>query len=283
MKVQKSFQNEKASLYLVATPIGNLNEMTPRAIEILNEVDVILCEDTRTSGILLNHFKIKTPLISYHMHNEKSRIEEIITRLKENENIALISDAGYPLISDPGQMLVNKVVEHGFNVIPVSGSSAFLNALVASGLLVQPFTFMGFLESKHMLLQKQIESVKNIPHTLVFYVSVHKLEKSIATLYNILGNRLITLAREITKIHEEFIRTDLKSLSTNSVMLKGEFVLVVEGKITQEETSLDVLLQKVEEEIKNGLSASRSISKVAKAHNYSKNELYNFYQAKIKS
>lgn len=280
MKIQKSFVDENPSLYLVATPIGNLNEMTPRAIEILKSVDCILCEDTRTSQKLLSHFEIKTPLLSYHMHNEKSRSEMILKRLDEGESLALISDAGYPLISDPGQVLVNEVVAHDYAVIPITGSSAFLNALVASGQVVQPFTFMGFMENKTSQLKQQIEDIENVPHTLIFYVSVHKIENSIQVLYDILGNRQVTLAREITKRHEEFIRTDLKSLCETELTLKGEFVLVLEGNTTKEVITIDSLLTKVTQEIEDGLSPSRAISKVSKDHHFSKNELYQAYQSR---
>lgn len=277
MKIQKSFQNDSSSLYLVATPIGNLNEFSQRSVDILNEVDFIFAEDTRTSKILLDKFSIKTHLQSYHMHNEKQSSEKILEYLKEGKNLALISDAGYPLISDPGQILVDLVVEHGFNVIPVSGSSAFLNALVASGLSAQPFTFYGFLENKDSQIRKQLEEVKDIKHTLIFYVSVHKLEKSLEILLEVLGNRKLTLAREITKLHEEFIRTDLKTLISEPLTLKGEFVLVIEGK-AEEELSLANLLDEIHQEIDDGLSPSRAVSKISKKYNYSKNELYNAYQ-----
>ena len=276
MRIQKSFQDEKAKLYLVATPIGNLQEMTPRAIEILKEVDLILAEDTRTSGVLLKHFGIKTPLSSYHLHNENQRIDFVLEKLNEGKNIALISDAGYPLISDPGQKLVQKVAQEDFAIIPVSGSSAFLNALVASGLVSQPFTFMGFLEKKEGPLKSQLQSVASLEHTLIFYLSVHQVEKTIDRLVEILGNRKVSLAREITKLHEEFIRTDLETLKKASLTLKGEFVLVIEGK-KKEESSLEDLILEVDELVMDGLKASRAIAQVAKAHKFSKNDLYQAY------
>lgn len=276
MRIQKSFQDEKAKLYLVATPIGNLQEMTPRAIEILKEVDLILAEDTRTSGVLLKHFGIKTPLSSYHLHNENQRIDFVLEKLNEGKNIALISDAGYPLISDPGQKLVQKVAQEDFAIIPVSGSSAFLNALVASGLVSQPFTFMGFLEKKEGPLKSQLQSVASLDHTLIFYLSVHQVEKTIDRLVEILGNRKVSLAREITKLHEEFIRTDLETLKKASLTLKGEFVLVIEGK-KKEESSLEDLILEVDELVMDGLKASRASAQVAKAHKFSKNDLYQAY------
>lgn len=283
MKIQKSFQNDVPSLYLVATPIGNLKEMTPRAIEVLKSVDLILAEDTRTSGHLLKHFEINTPTMSYHMHNEKQRLSLILDKLNQGQNIALISDAGYPLIADPGQTLVSEVTNHNYNVIPISGSSAFLNALVASGLVTQPFVFMGFLENKKSLIKEQLDKIIDCDMTSIFYVSVHKLKNSLEILYDTLGNRKIVLVRELTKMHEEFIRTDLKTINENDFTLKGEFVLVIEASFQKEIFSIETLLEKIEEEIQNGLSPSRSISKVAKDYNYSKNELYNHYQTKIKN
>ncbi|HZJ86998.1 MAG TPA: 16S rRNA (cytidine(1402)-2'-O)-methyltransferase [Erysipelothrix sp.] len=283
MKIQKSFQNDVPSLYLVATPIGNLKEMTPRAIEVLKSVDLILAEDTRTSGHLLKHFEINTPTMSYHMHNEKQRLSLILDKLNQGQNIALISDAGYPLIADPGQTLVSEVTNHNYNVIPISGSSAFLNALVASGLVTQPFVFMGFLENKKSLIKEQLDKIIDCDMTSIFYVSVHKLKNSLEILYDTLGNRKIVLVRELTKMHEEFIRTDLKTINENDFTLKGEFVLVIEASFEKEIFSIETLLEKIEEEIQNGLSPSRSISKVAKDYNYSKNELYNHYQTKIKN
>lgn len=281
MKTQKSFQNESASLYIVATPIGNLGEMTPRAIETLKTVDIIAAEDTRVTQKLLNHFDIKTKTMSYHLHNEQQSAENIIKHLKQNESVALVSDAGYPLISDPGQTLVNEVLKHDFNVIPISGSSAFLNALVASGLVTQPFTFMGFLESKDSAIINQAKSIQDIKHTLVFYLSVHKVERTMQHLYDVLGDRKITLAREITKLHEEFIRTSLKEIIDTPPTLKGEFVLVLEGKTQDDIVSIESLIELVEKEISNGNSPSRSISKIAKAYKFSKNELYNTYQDHI--
>ncbi len=280
MKIQKSFKEERPTLYIVATPIGNLSEMTPRAIETLNKVDIIAAEDTRTTGKLLDHFDIQTQTIAYHMHNEKKSTSGIIKLLDEGKSVALVSDAGYPLISDPGQTLVSEVIAKGYPVVPISGSSAFLNALVASGLVTQPFSFMGFLETKETLLKKQVRSIEAIEHTLIFYVSVHRVEKTLKTIHNILGNRQVCLAREITKLHEEFIRTDLESLLETEITLKGEFVLILEGNNKSEEISIEALLMEVEQEILEGMSPSRSITKIAKQYNISKNELYNEYLIK---
>lgn len=274
---QESFKNDLPTLYLVATPIGNLEEMTPRAISVLKEVDIVAAEDTRHAGILLSHFGIKTKMISHHAHNEKESAKGIIELFKTNDKIALVSDAGYPLISDPGQTLVKDVIAAGFNVVPVSGSSAFLNALVASGLVTQKFAFMGFLEAKENALKKQLEKDKDIPLTLIYYLSVHKLEKSLEIVYNVLGNRQIALARELTKLHEEFIRGSISEVIENLGTLKGEFVLVIDQNREKDEIDFSQLVEEIHVECESGVSVSRAITLVAKRHNVPKNALYAFY------
>lgn len=261
----------------MATPIGNLEEMTPRAISILRDVDIVAAEDTRHAGILMSHFGIKTKMISHHAHNEKESAKGILELFKSHHKIALISDAGYPLISDPGQTLVKDVIAQGYNVVPISGSSAFLNALVASGLVTQKFAFMGFLEAKETALRKQLEKDKAIPLTLVYYLSVHKLEKTLEIMYNILGNRQIVLARELTKLHEEFIRGSVSEVIENLGTLKGEFVLVVDQDREEKEVNFSDLVEEVRKECDAGISVSRAISVVAKRHNVPKNALYAFY------
>lgn len=276
--IQKSFKNNEPTLFVVATPIGNLQEMTPRAITILKEVDIIAAEDTRTSKKLMDYFGITTPLVSYHMHNEKASAENILERLQKGENIALISDAGYPLISDPGQYLAKEVIKRGYNLVPISGSSAFLNALVASGITTQPFTFFGFLETKDSKIREQFKVVKELSHTSIFYLSVHRVEKTLELLLEELGNREICLAREITKLHEEFIRGRVKDIIERELTLKGEFVLIIEAYQEMRIYSNEDLIAYISEEIEAGLSPSRAISKISKEYKVSKNELYNYYQ-----
>lgn len=280
MKIQKSFETNQPTLYIVATPIGNLDEMTPRAIEILKSVDVIAAEDTRTTAKLLNHFSIDTHTISYHKHNESQSTQGILKLLQEGKSVALVSDAGYPLISDPGQTLVSEVVKNEFPVVPISGSSAFINALVVSGIVTQPFSFLGFLENKASSIEKQLEPIKNLNHTLIFYLSVHRVEKTLKVVYDLLGNRQIALCRELTKRHEEIIRGSLEDILNTQLTLKGEFVLVIEGFNQEENLDMEGLMGLIQETIENGLSPSRAISKVAKDQNVSKNELYNYYQNK---
>lgn len=275
--IQQSFKNEKPTVFLVATPIGNLKELTPRAIEVLSSVDYIAAEDTRTAKKLLNHFDIKTKVVSHHLHNEHESTKGLINLLESGNNIALVSDAGYPLISDPGQTFVSTVVEAGFNVVPISGASAFLNALVASGLVVQPFAFMGFLEAKESQLRKQLIKNKDLPMTTLYYLSVHKLEKTLEIILEVLGDRKICLARELTKLHEEFIRGSVSEVMAQIDIIKGEFVLVVEASQEDDSISSDDLHALIDERIAQGESVSRAISSVAKASGISKNELYASY------
>lgn len=275
--IQQSFKNDKATVYLVATPIGNLKEMTPRALEILASVDYIAAEDTRTAKKLLSHFNITTKLISHHVHNEHESTKGLIQLLQEGHNIALVSDAGYPLISDPGQTFVSAVVAAGYNVVPVSGASAFLNAIVASGLVVQPFAFMGFLEAKESQLRKQLIENKDLRMTTVYYLSVHKLEQTLTIILDVLGDRKICLARELTKLHEAFIRGSVTEVLEEIDAVKGEFVLVVEAAKHEEALDLEALGLLVDQQIEQGSSVSRAISSVAKANGISKNELYASY------
>ncbi|AZK43677.1 16S rRNA (cytidine(1402)-2'-O)-methyltransferase [Erysipelothrix piscisicarius] len=274
---QQSFKNEKPTLFLVATPIGNLNEMTPRAIETLKNVDVIAAEDTRNARKLCSHFDINTKMISHHMHNEQESTKGILDLLESGLSVGLVSDAGYPLISDPGQTLVRDVIAAGFNVVPISGSSAFLNALVASGLIVHPFAFMGFMEHKESQLKKQLIQNKDLPMTTIYYLSVHKLEKTLEIVYDVLGNRKICLVREITKMHEEFIRGTVTEVMESVETIKGEFVIVIEANTDVSEVSFDDLIIRIKEQINAGNSVSRSISSVAKENGVSKNELYSYY------
>lgn len=274
---QESFKNGQKTLYIVATPIGNLDEMTPRAIEILKEVDLIAAEDTRHAGKLLHHFGIKTHTIAHHAYNENDGAQHIVNLFDTHESIALISDAGYPLISDPGQPLVQAVIAQGYNVVPISGSSAFLNALVVSGLVAQPFAFMGFMEAKESALIKQLENYKDLPMTTIYYLSVHKLQKTLDIIYNVLGNREISLSRELTKRHEEIIRGSVKEVIENIDTIKGEFVICIDRDRTEKTIDYDALNQQINKRIESGDSPSRAISQVAKEAGVSKNSVYDYY------
>ena len=277
MNRQKSFENGKSTLYLVPTPIGNLSEMSPRAIEVLQSVDVIACEDTRTSGTLLRHFDIHKRLIACHNFNEENSAKGIVALLEEGNNVALISDAGYPLINDPGQKLVKLATDAGYNVVPVSGPSAFLNALVASGLIAQPFLFVGFLPQGNGEREKKLQEYKSYPMTMVFYEAPHRIEKMLKSCLKILGNRECVLARELTKIHEEFIRGSLEEIIEILPELRGEMVIVMDGNHEDPYENLNDsdILKQVSELTDAGVSTRDAVKQIAKKTGLSKNVICN--------
>lgn len=280
MKRQKSFENNKQTLYLVATPIGNLKELTLRAIEVLKSVDMIACEDTRVSKLLLKYYDIDKNLISYHNFNERQSTKGIISLLEAGKDVALISDAGYPLISDPGYLLVNEVIANDFNVVCISGASAFINALVASGLDTKHYLFYGFLNAKDNEQIKELNSLKALNYTMIFYEAPHRINKTLNNMFNVLGDRRICLARELTKKHEEFIRGNLSSIKDLSD-LKGEMVIIIEGYQRKlDHLSLDKMQEFVKGYISDGLSAKDAIEKVAKEYQISKKIVYNHFHKK---
>lgn len=276
MKRQKSFENEKPTLFLVPTPIGNLSEMTPRAIDVLNSVDVIACEDTRTSGQLLKHFDIHKRLVAYQNFNEESSADGLINLLSKGQNVALITDAGYPLMSDPGQRVVRKATEQGYNVVPISGCNAMLNALVASGLIVQPFIFIGFLPPSSSLCKKKLQEYVNYPMTLVFYEAPHRIEKMLKACLEVLGDRECSLARELTKVHEEFLRGTISEILEEVDSLKGEMVICIAGNSDEPKKDIDAgfILDTVREAIARGMSTSDAVKETAKKLNIPKNKVY---------
>ena len=281
MNRQSSFDNGQPTLYLVPTPIGNLDEMTPRAIEVLKSADVIACEDTRNSGLLLQRFGIKNRLVAYENFNEVSSCKGLIKLLEEGKDIALISDAGYPLINDPGQRIVTEATKMGFNVVPLSGCNAMLNALVASGLIVQPFIFIGFLPAHKNDRIRKLREYEHYPMTMVFYEAPHRLSKCLEDCQEVLGNRQCCLARELTKLHEEFIRGTISEIREIADTLKGEMVLVIEGK-PEEVLHLDndYILNMVNERIAEGMSTSEAAKAVAHQTGMSKNEVYQLVHRK---
>ena len=279
---QKSFENEKPTLYLVPTPIGNLSEMTPRAIDILQSVDVIACEDTRTSGQLLKHFHIDKRLISYQNFNEDTSSKGIINLLSQGKNVALISDAGYPLLSDPGQRVVSEASALGYNVVPLSGCNAALDALVASGLIAQPYLFVGFLPPSHNDAVKKLNEYKNYPMTMIFYEAPHRIEKMLESVLEVLGDRRMCLARELTKIHEEILRGKVSEIMEVVNELKGEMVVVIEGNRDDYEKDIDYsqLLKMVNESVERGMTTSDAIKETAKKTGVSKNTIYDLVHSK---
>lgn len=276
MNRQKSFTDEKPILYLVATPIGNLAELTPRAVEILQSVDVIAAEDTRVTMKLLSHFDIHTRLIAHHQHNEEASAKGLLQFLQNGKSVAVVSDAGYPLVSDPGQSVAQLVIEANYPVVPVSGANAMLNALVASGLPAQPFLFYGFLKTQEKERTKELLELKYYPQTLIFYEAPHRIKKMLSSLLETLGNRNICLARELTKLHEEFIRGSISEVLGICDELKGEMVIVVEG--SKEEKKHDEAIIDIQDQIhmyiEDGLTSKEAIKKVAKERGLSKNDIY---------
>ncbi|ATP38599.1 16S rRNA (cytidine(1402)-2'-O)-methyltransferase [Solibacillus sp. R5-41] len=288
MKSQKSSQHEQGScLYLVATPIGNLEDMTVRALRILKEVDVIAAEDTRNTKKLCNYFDIQTPLISYHEHNIEVGGEKLLAYLREGKSIALVSDAGLPCISDPGADIVVKAIEEEFAVVPIPGANAALTALIASGLTPQPFYFFGFLKRNKKDRRVQLEKLAKRQETLVFYEAPHRLKETLKDLELVLGDRKITLARELTKKFEEFLRGTVTEAIEWSQQneIRGEFCIVIEGnsasEITEEEEAYwtnFTLEQHVEYLIEESqLSSKDAIKEVAKLRNLPKREVYQAY------
>ena len=268
--------NDQATLFLVATPIGNLSEVSERCLDVLRNVSVIACEDTRNSIKLLSHFDIHTKLITYHNFNERESTRGILSLLEKGEDVALISDAGYPLISDPGYQLVNEVINAGYRIVTISGPNAALNALVASGLPTEHYLFFGFLNAKASKAEKQLTELKDFPYTLIFYEAPHRIEKTLRIALETLGDRKACLARELTKLHEEYHRGTLSKLCELKD-LKGEMVLIIEGCKEKEVPSTEELLEETEEVIERGYRLKEAVKMVAEKYGVSKNDLYQNY------
>lgn len=266
------------TLYLVATPIGNLQDITLRALETLRSVDLIACEDTRHTRNLLNHFRISNRTVSYHEHNERERAEQLADRLMQGESIAIVSDAGTPGICDPGFSIVQRAIEIGAQVVPIPGAIAYVNAVIASGLSTNSIFFGGFLPAKKGERRKRLEEIRDIPATLVLYEAPHRLTKSLADCLEILADRRAAVARELTKLHEEIVRGTVAELGSHfaSVTIKGEIVLVIDqGKpatvVTKSESTVSHLVAKLESE---GNDHKAALKKAARQLGISKSEAY---------
>jgi 16S rRNA (cytidine1402-2'-O)-methyltransferase len=232
----------KGTLYLVATPIGNLEDITRRALRVLAEVDVVACEDTRRTRALLEHFRIKAKTVSYHEHNERERAAELAATLERGASVAVVSDAGTPGINDPGYRLVRAAVERGINVVPVPGPSAFVAALTASGLPTDEFYFGGFLPPRAHARRQRLAAVRDLRVTLVFYEAPHRIVHTLADARDILGEREAAVARELTKLHEEFVRGRLGELAarfSGGGAARGEMVLVIDREVIEEEAGVE--------------------------------------------
>ncbi len=278
----QNFNSNKPLLYLVATPIGNLSEMSPRAIETLQNADIIACEDTRVTGKLLSFFNIKKPLVSLREHNEVSEASKLITKILAGEKVAYASDAGYPCISDPGSKLVQLALQNGINVSTISGPNAGLNALVASGLDTSHFYFHGFLNAKESVARNELQEMIKRKETVILYEAPHRIMKTLNMLFEILGDRQVCLARELTKQHEEFIRGPLSELvELDPTTLKGEMVLIVEGR--KDEVKPDLNNEEIYQMVKNfvgmGMSTKDAIKRVSEITEISKNQVYKIYHA----
>lgn len=267
------------TLYLVATPIGNLDDITLRAIKTLQEVDFIAAEDTRHSLKLLNHLNISKPLISYHRHNEDIKSDLLIDKLLDNKNIALITDAGTPVISDPGEEIVKIAIEKNIKVVPIPGACALITALIASGLDSKEFTFMGFLPLNKKNRKEKLEQIKKSNNTIILYEAPHKLLSTLQDLNRTLGNRKIVLAKELTKIHETFISGTATELIEKLDNPKGEFVILIEKSLKMTNDNTIFLSNLSLEDHYNfyaaqGLKKNEIIKKIAKDKNVNKNEIY---------
>ena len=274
--IQKSYDGSP-TLYIVPTPIGNLEDITIRALNILKEVDVIFAEDTRTTKQLLNHFDINKKLISSHLYNENQNEDKEINYLKDGKDIAVVSDRGTPVISDPGYILVKHAIENGYNVVCLPGPTALVPAIVMSGLSGGPFTFYGFLNSKESKRKKELENLKSNSYPIIFYEAPHRLLKTLNNIYEIFGNRNIAIVREISKKYEEVIRGTVENLLKTVENLKGEIVIVVEGNQEKESFNNLSIKEHVSLYIEDGLTTNEAIKKVAKERNVPKSKIYNEY------
>lgn len=281
---QKSYKETKGQLYLIPTPIGNLEDMSYRAIRMLKEADIIAAEDTRNTKKLCNYFEITTPVISYHEHNKENSGKKILRLLEEGQIIALVSDAGMPTIADPGYELVVEAIEQRLSVIPLPGANAALTALIASGIETHPFYFYGFLQRQKKEKKKELLLLQKIPSTILLYESPHRLKETLVLIKEILGNRKITLCRELTKIYEEFIRGTVEEVIewANQEEIRGEFCLVIEkGEYIEEEETWwkeFTVIQHVDHYVESKqFSVKEAIKQTAVDRQVAKRDIYQQY------
>ena len=270
---------EKGILYLVATPIGNLEDITLRAINTLKEVDLIAAEDTRQTLKLLNHLEISKPLISYHRHNEDVKTDLLIKKLEDGENIAIVTDAGTPAISDPGEEIVKEAIKNNIKVVPIPGACALINALIASGLDTKEFSFYAFLPLNKKLRKEKLEEVKNDGKTAIIYEAPHRLISTLNEIKELFGNREVVVAKEITKIHETFIRGKIEEVIEKIENPKGEYIILISGEKLKKENELNKLSLEDHYEFyeKEGFEKKEIIKKIAKDRKLNKNEIYQYF------
>ncbi len=263
-------------LYIVATPIGNLEDITLRAIRTLKEADIIAAEDTRHTQVLLKHFAINTPLTSFHEHNERAKTAQLVTRLERGESIALVSDAGTPAISDPGYRLVVAAIGAGIRVIPIAGPSALIAALSAAGLPTDGFDFRGFLPARKQERRSKLQELRDGRYTMVFYETPHRLQESLDDVREILGDRRMVLAREVTKLHEEFLRGRISEVidEVSRREIRGEMTLVIEGCSDSNAASEEALVDEIDKLKGEGMRIKEIAEIIGEKYGYSKREIY---------
>lgn len=276
---QKSYDNSP-TLYLIPTPIGNLDDISIRCLNTLKEVDVIFSEDTRVTSLLLSHFEISKKLVSSHSYNEDVTSNKLIDYLKDGKNVGLVSDRGTPVISDPGYKLAKAAIDNNFNVVALPGTTAFVPALIASGLNPQPFLFFGFLSNKSSKRKKELEDLKNYPYTLIFYEAPHRLLETLDDMYDVLGNRKICISREISKKFEEIYRDTLENIREQVKDAKGEFVIVIDGNYEEKTYDNLSIIEHVNLYIKEGFDVKEATKLVAKERKMTKSDVYNEYHKK---
>ncbi len=274
--IQKSYE-DKSALYLIPTPIGNFDDITLRALKLLESVDYLLCEDTRVTRGLLNHFNISKKLVSCHEHNEEIIKEKICSDVKTGLNIGLVTDQGSPIISDPGYRVVEYLTRNGVSVIALPGASAVIPSLMASGIDSSHFLFYGFVNSKHSKRVKELSLLKNMPYTLVFYEAVHRIDEFLRDMYAVFGNRNICICRELTKIHEEVFRGNLQEVLEQDIVKKGEFVIVVDGNKETTDFSKISIDAHVHMYMEDGVSEKDAIKMVARDRGVRKSDIYKEY------
>lgn len=267
------------TLYLVATPIGNLEDITLRALRVLKEVDLIACEDTRHTRKLLAHYKIAKPTVSYHEHNEEERAGQLIEKLHSGASIALVSDAGMPLVSDPGYLIVRLCAEQGIPVVPIPGPSALITALAASGLPTNEFTFAGFLPSRRAARRARLAEFASLKSTLIFYEAPHRIKETLADARDVLGSRQSVIARELTKLHEQFIRGSLSDMELSEGAIRGEIVLLIGPPIDDASGDKAAVPRSILEEIEavmqnESLDYKSALKRVARSRRISKSDAY---------
>lgn len=276
---QKSYSQEN-NLYLIPTPIGNLDDITVRSLNLLKEVDIVLCEDTRVTGSLLSKYGIKKKLISCHEYNEDKVKYEVVELLKEGKKIGLVTDQGSPIISDPGFNVVNEVIKNNLSVIGLPGATAFVPALISSGIFPSKFLFYGFLNAKDAKQVQELKTLQYFPYTLIFYEAPHRIKNTLNNMYQVFGDRKICLARELSKLYEEYIRGTISEVVEQVDSIKGEIVLIVEGNTQKVDYNDLDILEHVNLYIEDGLTEKDAIKKVAKERNVAKSIIYKEYHTR---